>query len=276
MSADERWAPLGPSGRRSVEIAGREIGRGSRVVLRPRAGGDIFDRALAGSTAVVESVEEDVDGGGVVLAVTVDADPGRDLGLDRIPGHRFFFSPEEVEPMAEEADAPRLRILLAGVGNVFMADDGFGVALARRLATRGVPPGVEVKDFGIRGMDLVYALGAGHDVVVILDAVPRGQPPGTVTLIEPEIDDEQPVALETHGLDPVAVLRLAREIGPVPDRLLVVGCEPAIAMTGDEEEVDAELSPEVTAALDDAETLVDELLGELLSTETRPTEGGRP
>ena len=93
------------------------------------------------------------------LAVVVEDDPGRDLGERRQPGHRFFFAPDEVEPLPAPAPAaPAVRVLVAGIGNVFLGDDGFGVALAGRLARRELPAGVEVVDFGIRGMDLAYAL----------------------------------------------------------------------------------------------------------------------
>lgn len=267
------WQSLEASGRRTVEVAGREIGRGSRVVLRPGEGSDPFDAALAGQTALVESVEEDTDGN-VMLAVTVDSDPGRDLGLERLPGHRFFYGAGEVEPLAAEADTPRSRVLVAGIGNVFMADDGFGVELARRLAAAPLPPGVEVRDFGIRAMDLVYALGAGYEAAILLDASPRGEPPGTVSAIEPEIDADEAVALDTHGMDPVRVLRLARELGPVPDRLLVVGCEPAVRMSGEEDEVVMELSEPVRAALDGAAGLVASLLEELTGVGEPASEGG--
>ncbi|HWS99729.1 MAG TPA: hypothetical protein VN256_05590 [Pyrinomonadaceae bacterium] len=81
----------------SVRVSGVEVRQGTRVRLRPRAGGDIFDLALAGKTAIVEAIEQDYEGK-VHLAVVVEDDPGRDMGMLRQPGHRFFFSTEEVEP----------------------------------------------------------------------------------------------------------------------------------------------------------------------------------
>jgi hydrogenase maturation protease len=246
-------------------VAGVEVGRGSRVVLRPRAGADIFDRAIAGKVAVVDRVDEDMEGS-VQLAVVVEDDPGRDLGEMRQPGHRFFFSPEEVEPLAGQPQ-PAARVLVAGIGNIFMGDDAFGVEVARRLAERPLPAGVEVGDFGIRGIDLMYALGEGYDAAVFVDAVPRGEPPGTLSVIEPKLEEGE-ATIDAHGMDPVKVLSLARQVGSVPERILVVGCEPGVRMTGDEEEVVGELSEPVRAAIDDAVGLVESVIREL-------TEGGR-
>ncbi len=260
----ESWGELSKPAPRSVMAAGVEIGRGSRVVLRPGDGGDVMDRAMTGKIAVIEAIHEDLEGK-VHLSVTVEDDPGRDLGEKRQPGHRFFFSPDEVEPMATAGGEglPTTRVLVAGIGNIFMADDGFGVEVARRLAERPRPAGVDVADFGIRGMDLVYALGEGYDAAVFVDAVPRGEPPGTLFLIEPELDHDGPAALDAHGMDPVKVLALAASLGAVPARVLVVGCEPAITMTGDEEVLVGELSEPVEAAVDGAVEMVESLLEEL-------------
>jgi hydrogenase maturation protease len=248
---------------RSVEVGGVPVGRGSRVVLRPRAGGDVMDRAIDGKVAHVEQIHHDVDGR-VHLAVTLDDDPGRDLGARRQPGHRFFFAPEDLEPLAGAAP-PATRVLVAGIGNIFMADDGFGVEVARRLAERPQPHGVDVIDFGIRGMDLVFSLGEGYDIAVFVDAVPHGERPGTLFVIEPNLTEpDGPVMLDAHGMDPVKVLALAGQMGPVPERILVVGCEPQVAMTGDEEELVGELSAPVRAALDDAVRLVESVVADVL------------
>jgi hydrogenase maturation protease len=208
---------------------------GTRVKLRPRAGGDVFDLALAGRTAVVDVVERDMEGR-VHVGVLVDDDPGRDLG-ER--GHRFFFSESEVVP---------LRVLVAGIGNVFLGDDGFGCALAQRVAFEGV----DIADFGIRGMDLAYAL-ADYDVVVLLDATPRGGEPGTLYLIEPDLED-LPLDVDAHAVHPVSVLALAKTLGGELPRTLVLGCEPAAAeeFTG--------LSAAVEAALEPAGKLLEEVL----------------
>lgn len=247
-------------------MGGVEVGRGSRVVLRPRAGADIFDQAIAGKVAVVDRVDEDMEGL-VQLAVVVEDDPGRDMGEMRQPGHRFFFSPDEVEPLAGQTQPP-VRVLVAGIGNVFMADDGFGVEVARRLTERTFPPGVDVADFGIRGMDLMYALGEGYDAAVFVDAVPRGEPPGTLFVIEPRLDGGGAAPMDAHGMDPVKVLALASQIGDVPERILIVGCEPALRMTGEEEDLVGELSEPVKAAVPAAVEMVESLLEDL-------TQGGR-
>ncbi len=252
---------IGTRAPRSVAVARVEIGRGSRVVLRPRGGGDVVDGAVAGRTAKVDGLHEDLEGK-LQLAVVLDDDPGRDLGQRRQPGHRFFFSPEEVEPLAGEA-APSIRVLVAGIGNVFMADDGFGVEVALRLRDRELPRGVDVADFGIRGLDLVYALGEDYDAAVLVDAVPRGEAPGTLFVIEPELEGAEPT-LDAHGMDPVGVLALAAQLGEVPERVLVVGCQPAVRMSGEEEELVGELSEPVAAALDGAVGLVESVLAELL------------
>ena len=251
---------------RTASVGGVEIGRGSRVVLRPGDGADVMDRALAGKVALVESIHEDFDGR-VHVAVTLEDDPGRDLGERRRPGHRFFFAPGEVEPLAGPP-LPAQRILVAGIGNIFMADDGFGVAVAERLAARDLPPGVDVVDFGIRGMDLVFALGEGYDAAVFVDAVPRGEQPGTLFVIEPDLGAvaDGPVTLDAHGMDPVKVLALAGQLGPVPQRILVVGCEPQVRMTGDEDELVGDLSEPVRAAVDEAAAVVEGVVADLLKT----------
>jgi hydrogenase maturation protease len=264
-SAMDGFEELRSQAPRTVTVAGMEVGRGSRVVVRPHAGGDVFDRAIAGKVGVVESIQQDLDGK-VHLAVTLEDDPGQELGEKRQPGHRFFYSPEEVEPMAGPPP-PTTRVLVAGIGNVFMADDGFGVAVAQRLAQRELPRGVEVVDFGIRGMDLVFALGEGYDAAVFVDAVPRGEEPGTVFLIEPRLGEvDGPVTLDAHGMDPVKVLALAGQLGPVPERILVVGCEPKVSMSGDEEDLVGDLSEPVLAAIDPAVEMVESVLEDLLKT----------
>jgi hydrogenase maturation protease len=153
------------------------------------------------------------------------------------------------------------RVLVAGVGNIFLGDDGFGVEVVRRLLERELPEGVEVVDFGIRGMDLAYALQDDYEVVVFIDATPRGEKPGTVYLIEPEIEADGEVTLDTHGMDPLKVIKLSRALGAKPTRALVVGCEPQVVVSGEDyEDMLMELSEPVRAAVEEAVKLVESLV----------------
>lgn len=164
------------------------------------------------------------------------------------------------------APTPFRRVLVACVGNVFLGDDGFGVAVAERLRGRRYPAGVEVEDFGIRGLDLAYTLLDGYDTVVLVDATPRGGPPGTLYLIEPEAPvsaGDSSAAPEAHSMDPVKVLAFARALGAPPARVLLVGCEPSRPiLSGDGDEMRMELSEPVRAALDEAVAMIDRLVGE--------------
>jgi hydrogenase maturation protease len=156
------------------------------------------------------------------------------------------------------------RILVAGVGNIFLGDDGFGVEVVRRLAGRELPEGVEVADFGIRGMDLAYALQEDYEVVIFIDATPQGEKPGTVYLLEPEIEEGGEVSLDTHGMDPVRVIKLSRALGARPTRTLVVGCEPQAVVGGEDyEDMLMELSEPVQAAVEEAVKLVESLVEEI-------------
>ena len=153
-----------------------------------------------------------------------------------------------------------------------MADDGFGVALADRLARRELPPGVEVVDFGIRGMDLAYAMQDGYDVVVLLDASPRGGAAGHAVRHRARARRRRRRASTRTGWTRVKVLALARALGGPLPRTLVVGCEPATRMRGDEEDIVADISEPVRAALDEGVLLVESLLAELIEDQ-RQEEG---
>ncbi|MCA1683037.1 MAG: hydrogenase maturation protease [Actinobacteria bacterium] len=265
------WEELERPGPDTVAVPGSQLRAGSRVRLHPRPGGDIFDLALHGRSAVIEAIEQDMEGA-ITLAVVVDDDPGRDLGFARQPGHRFFFSLAEVEPLpaddssadgaAASAGATK-RILVAGIGNVFLGDDGFGVAVADRLWRRELGPGVEVVDFGIRGMDLAFAMQDGYDAVVLLDATPRGQEPGTLYVIEVDPDEGSDAAVDAHGMDPVSVTQLIRTFGGTPPPTFVIGCEPQTRMSPEDENVVAQLSAPVLAALDPAVKLTESLLADI-------------
>lgn len=152
------------------------------------------------------------------------------------------------------------RILVAGIGNIFKGDDGFGVAVAQLLADRKLPPEIRVVDFGIRGLDLAYALLDGYDAAVLVDAVQRGAAPGTIQVIEPAPPDagEPPeTALSPHAMDPQSVLRLAALLGDPCRRILLVGCEPE--SFGDEEFGTMALSAAVAAAVSEAADTVERL-----------------
>ncbi len=156
------------------------------------------------------------------------------------------------------------RVLVAGIGNIFLGDDGFGVEVVKRLAGRELPDDVEVADFGIRGMDLIYALQDDYELVIFVDATPRGEEPGTVYLLEPEIEEAGEVMLDTHGMDPVKVLKFARALGAKPTRTLVVGCEPQVVVGGEDyEDVLVKLSEPVHAAVEEAVKLVESLVEEI-------------
>jgi hydrogenase maturation protease len=162
------------------------------------------------------------------------------------------------------------RILVAGIGNIFLGDDGFGCEVVRRLVEREIPEDVEVRDFGIRGMDLAYALMDPYEAVIFVDAVPRGEEPGTVYLIEAEVPEEGEVALDTHGMDPVNVIRLARVLGAEIPRPLVVGCEPQVVLSGEQyDDMLMELSKPVQEAVDEATKLVQSLVEEIYGAERK-------
>ncbi|HEX6510576.1 MAG TPA: hydrogenase maturation protease [Chloroflexota bacterium] len=156
------------------------------------------------------------------------------------------------------------RILVAGIGNVFLGDDGFGVEVVRRLADRPQPDGVQVVDFGIRGMDLVYALMGDHDAVIFVDTTSRDGSPGTLYLIEPHVQETGEVTLDTHGMDPARVLGLARALGAKPVQTFVVACEPARLLGSDDDpDVLMELTQPVRSAMDDAVTMVESLIEQI-------------
>ena len=122
------------------------------------------------------------------------------------------------------------RTLVAGVGNVFLGDDAFGVEVIRQLAGQPQPPGVEIRDFGIRGVHLAYDLLNGCDLFVLVDAAARGEKPGTVTVLEVEVPDAGELAgpvIDAHSLTPDGIFALLAQLGGRPGRSLLVACEPA-------------------------------------------------
>ena len=286
----------------SVVIAGKVVKAGDRVLLRPGRGRngrltDAMDMMLDGKAARVEILQQDFENR-IYLVVTLDVDPGREQWDERVlPGHRFFFFPEEVDPLDEtqveessekagnhraapeetyQQTIPVRRILIAGIGNIFLGDDSFGVEVAQRLMRRTdkrYPEGVEVVDFGIRGIDLAYTLLDDYDTLILVDAISRGKAPGTLYLIEPDqtgIDPDKGLeagrtAVETHSMDPLKVLAFARTLGARPIHTLLVGCEPVALNEDDEAATQMGLSDAVRASLDEAVKMIDSLVDELLA-----------
>jgi hydrogenase maturation protease len=180
--------------------------------------------------------------------------------------------------MIQPADSPPdtaavRRVLVACVGNIFLGDDGFGVAVAERLRGRRFAAGVQVVDFGIRGMDLAYALLDPYEALILVDAAPRGKAPGTLTVLDatPPATDERVAGaraghegVETHSMDPVKVLHYARALGAAPVRTFIVACEPE-RPAADDDELRMGLSEPVQAAVGEAATLVETLVQQCCS-----------
>jgi hydrogenase maturation protease len=152
----------------------------------------------------------------------------------------------------------RHRMLIAGVGNIFLGDDGFGVEVAKRLAAEPLPDWVRAADFGIRGIHLAYELlDRAYETTILVDAVPRGGEPGTVYLLEPDLDGPgaaSPGAADAHGMTPEAVLAMLRAMGGDVGRVLIVGCEPCHTAEG------IGLSAPVARAVDEAVELISDLV----------------
>ena len=258
----------------SLNIAGVEVKLGHRVRLRPGKRGDVMDLALVGKTAMIESIEQDYEGKFHVCVVS-DDDPGRDIGIMRQPGHRFFFDPEEIEPLPMDEASAETRtqtpsILIAGIGNIFLGDDAFGVEVVQRLANCKLPDRVKAIDFGIRGFDLACALLDGSDVTVLVDACPRGGTPGSVYVIEPDLSsldrqEAQQSFVDAHSMNPLNVIRLAKSIRGELKRIVLVGCEPA---TLGPEEGHMGLSDPVATAVGVAETVVQSLVHKIRNGES--------
>jgi hydrogenase maturation protease len=157
------------------------------------------------------------------------------------------------------------RILIAGIGNIFFGDDAFGVEVIRELIESPLPEGVNAVDFGIRSYDLAYAIMDGYAATILVDITARGEPPGTLYLIE--LDQEKIAGLEAtipdgHSLDPVSVLRLVQSLGGQISRLYLVACEPAVLET---EDGHIGLSKPVLAAVPEAVRMIQRLVDQLRS-----------
>jgi hydrogenase maturation protease len=150
-----------------------------------------------------------------------------------------------------------VKILVAGIGNIFMGDDAFGCEVVKKLAWRELAPEVRLVDYGIRGLDLTYALLDNPDLTILIDAIHRGGAPGTLYTIEPEVESSGDDMVDTHSMDPVRVLQAARAMGGGTGRIVLVGCEPG-DLGGEEGRMG--LTPPVAAALDEAVNMVEELI----------------
>jgi hydrogenase maturation protease len=160
-----------------------------------------------------------------------------------------------------------MRILIAGIGNIFHGDDAFGVDVANCLMKRSLPAEARVVDFGIRGFDLAYALLDRYDVAILVDATARGGAPGTLYTIQIDSNaplglDERGIQVATHGMNPMRVLEMARAMGGATERILLVGCEPETL--GSEEEGQMGLSAMVAAAVEPAANIVEALVKNIL------------
>lgn len=157
---------------------------------------------------------------------------------------------------------------MAGIGNIFLGDDGFGVEVVKRLSAHEFGAAVKVMDFSIRGFDLAYALQDGYETTILIDAYPHGQTPGTVSLVEPDLSKlnepqtgPQQSVVETHGMNPLNVLRMASAMNGGLKKILLIGCEPA-DFGGEEGHVG--LSAPVEAAVDEAVKMVISIVGKSL------------
>ena len=154
------------------------------------------------------------------------------------------------------------RVLVAGIGNIFHGDDAVGCHVAQALAGEAWPAGVAVADYGIRSYDLAYAILDGPEATVLVDAMPQGAAPGTVTLLQPDLAEIEAggTVVNGHSLNPLLVLQLVRSLGGNVRRLYVVGVEPAVL-----EADDLVLSPAVEAAVPTAAAMVRTLVADLLA-----------
>jgi hydrogenase maturation protease len=159
------------------------------------------------------------------------------------------------------------RVLVAGVGNIFLGDDGFGVEVVTRLARRPLPEHVRVLDIGIRGLHLAYELLSGVDQLILVDAAQRGEPPGTVSVLRVVLPDDPPpmTPMDAHDMSPDVVLGLVHSLGGNLGEVLVVTCEPADLSTA------LGLSDVVTEGVEPAVAAVERLLAQETNAEGKDT-----
>lgn len=149
-----------------------------------------------------------------------------------------------------------MNVLVAGIGNIFLGDDGFGVAVAQRLAREPLPEGTRVGDYGIRGVHLAFELLDPPDLLILVDATPRGGTPGTLYVIDPDVEPAvvQEASADAHAMNPGAVLVAVRQMAGALPRTRIVGCEPADVGEG------MELSEPVEQAIEPAVAMIRRLI----------------
>jgi len=167
------------------------------------------------------------------------------------------------------------QVLVAGIGNIFLGDDAFGSEVARRLLFEVWPADVRIADFGIRGLDLTFALMDGYETVILVDATPRGGEPGTLYTLEVEDPDGGAGAVDPHAMDPMRVLTAAKAMGARWSRLLVVGCEPSPDTVDPEGPGALGMSAPVERAVPEAMEIVRRMICGLTS-EKSPKSSARP
>ncbi len=159
------------------------------------------------------------------------------------------------------------RVLIAGIGNIFLGDDAFGVEVVGELMKRGLPKDVEVVDFGIRSFDLAYALAKGYEAVILVDALQRGNEPGTVYLFEPDSEGLKNLneVVNGHSMNPLLALQLAETLEGEVKNLYLIGCEPARL---ESEDGQIGLSDDVRSALPKAIGMIESLVNKFLKHST--------
>jgi len=165
-----------------------------------------------------------------------------------------------------------MKILVAGIGNVFYRDDAFGCEVVRQLKLRDLPEEVTVTDFGVRSFDLAHALMDNFDAIILVDATPRGQAPGMVYLIEPdlrELENIEAAAMDAHRMNPVSVIRMAQAHGGIGGKLFLVGCEPEIL---EDDSGAMGLSKKVQEVVLEAVAMIESLITKLLGTKKQDQE----
>ena len=259
-----------------VEIDGIAVKIGDRVRLRPKEGGDILDIALRGQIAIIESIEEDYEGA-QHICVVIEDDPGRDLGMMRQPGHRFFFTPggngtpPAVTATAAEANgrkAVKPTILVAGIGNIFLGDDAFGVEVVRRLHERAICPRKCASSTSAFAASIwlmpcrMATRPPSSSMHFLTDKRPEPSP--SSNRMHSEIAAAPDSLVEAHSMHPLNVLRMAAAMNGSLNRVLLVGCEPA-SLGGDEGYMG--LSEPVEAAVEEAVNATEALVRRLLAGE---------